>query len=356
MTELERWSHHFQLALDELPPDSECVPARVISQHRGAYGLITEAGEATGVAPGRMFFRATGLRAMPAVGDWVRVRPSSDGPAVIEEILPRRTEFVRRRAGTESGEQVVATNIDVAFVVSSLNQELSPRRLERYLVATRESGAEPVVVLSKADLVDDPGPALDVVRQVAGDAPVVTFSSFSEGGLEGLEPWLRPGRTVVLLGSSGVGKSTLVNRLSGRELPTQDIRAADDAGRHTTTHREIFLLPTGALMLDTPGMRELGLVEADDGLQESFDDIEALLSGCRFRDCKHEAEPGCAVIAARDSGELPAERWASYLKLQKEVHFQKRRTDPVAERAEQARWKAIHKEFRKALKKGDERR
>ena len=329
------------------------APARVIAQHRGEYRLMAPWGEATGVAPGRMLYRASGQRELPAVGDWVLIEPSADGPATIVEILPRRTQFVRRRAGKEGGEQVIAANVDVACIVSSLNQDLSPRRIERYLVAARDSGATPVVVLTKSDLCADTEAVVDPVRDVASGAPIEVVSSVSGYGLDGFRKWLQPRQTVVLIGSSGVGKSTLINALAGEELlATQDIREDDDKGRHTTTHREIFRLPDGVLLLDTPGMRELGLVEADEGLDETFDDVAELSARCRFRDCQHASEPGCAVRAAIDAGTLLAERWASYEKLQKEAAYEVRRRDVSAELAERRRWKQIHKDMRKTPKKG----
>ncbi len=328
------------------------APARVIAQHRGEYRIMTPFGDATGVAPGRMLYRATGERELPAVGDWVLIEPSRDGPATVVEILPRRSQFVRRRAGTEGREQVIAANVDLAFIMSSLNQDLNPRRVERYLVAAWDSGAMPVVVLTKSDLFDDIETAVDSIRDVAAGAPIEVISSLSGDGLDALRKWLEPRRTVVLLGSSGVGKSTLVNALAGSDLlVTQEVRTDDDKGRHTTRHREIFRLPDGVLLLDTPGMREIGLVEAEEGLEETFDDVEELAAGCRFRDCKHGSEPGCAVREALEAGTLPAARWTSYEKLQKEAAFEVRRTDSGAARAERAKWKQIHKEYRKRRKK-----
>ncbi len=334
------------------PGGGDRAPARVIAQHRGEYRLMTRWGEATGVAPGRMRYRASGRRELPAVGDWVLIEPSVDGPATIVEILPRRTQFVRRRAGVEAGEQVIAANVDVACIVSSLNQELNPRRIERYLVAAWDSGAMPLVVLTKSDLCADIPAAVESVRDVASGAPVEVVSSVTGDGLDELRKWLAPGKTVVLMGSSGVGKSTLVNTLAGNDLlDTQEIREADDKGRHTTTHREIFRLPDGSLLLDTPGMRELGLIEAEEGLGETFDDVAELASRCRFRDCRHDAEPGCAVRAAIEDGSLRPERWMSYEKLQKEAAFEVRRRDSSADLAEKRRWKQIHKDMRKAPKK-----
>lgn len=356
MSELEPWGwdEYFEAALGEVDLADDEIPARVISEHRGGVRLITEMGEAYGMTPGRMRHRAKGRRDLPAVGDWVIVRAEPTGPAAIRAILPRKTQFVRRLAGTEDREQVVAANIDLVFVMSSLNQELNPRRLERYLVAAWDSGAVPVVLLSKVDLVGDPTPAVAAVRELAAGAEVIAFSAVDGEGLDEIRGLLRPAETVALLGSSGVGKSTLVNRLAGEDLlATREIRGKDDRGRHTTTQRRIFRLPDGALLLDTPGMREVGLIDSEIGLDEAFDDVDELAVGCRFRDCMHETEPGCAVLAAVESGQLPEERLEAYRKLQRDGSYEQRRTDPAAARAEKARWKRIHKAMRKMPPKGD---
>lgn len=334
-------------------PEVARAPARVIAQHRGEYRLMTPWGEAVGVAPGRMEYRASGRRELPAVGDWVIIEPSAGGPAAIAQILPRTTQFVRRKVGPDSGEQVIAANVDFAFIVSSLNRDLRARRIERYLVATRESGALPVVVLTKSDLCDDPEALAAPIRGVAAGAPVQVVSAVTGDGIGALREWLQPRRTVVLIGSSGVGKSTLINTLAGSDLlATQEVREIDAKGRHTTTHREIFRLPDGVLLLDTPGMREFGLVEAAEGLDETFDDVAGLAESCRFRDCRHGNEPGCAVRAAIEAGTISAERWASYEKLQKEAAFETRRRDVGAALAEKRRWKQVHKDLRKMPKKG----
>jgi len=333
--------------------DEARVPARVIAQHRGEYRLMGPWGEVTGVVPGRMLHRASGARQLPAVGDWVLIEPAVDGPATVLEILPRRTQFVRRKAGTESAEQVIAANVDTVFIVSSLNQELNARRIERYLVATWDSGATPVVVLTKSDACNNIEAGAGPIRDAAAGAPVEVVSSVTPGGLDSLRKWLHPKRTVALIGSSGVGKSTLVNTLAGKELlTTQEIRDGDDKGRHTTTHREIFRLPDGVLLLDTPGMREFGLVEAEGGLEETFDDVAELARGCKFRDCHHVAEPGCAVRVAIEDGSLSPKRWESYERLQREAAYEERRADVGLEIAERKKWKQIHKDMRKMPKKG----
>lgn len=326
------------------------APARVIVQQRGRYRLATEAGEIEGRISGRFAYDAAD-GGYPVTGDWLAIELKG-GTAVIAQVLPRATAFTRLAAGTANARQVVAANVDVALLTASLNADLNPRRLERYLASTYESGAAPVIVLTKADLCG--GEAEDLVagvEAIAFGAPVLAVSAATGQGLDALAARLAPGKTAVLLGSSGVGKSTLVNALAGAELmATQAIRDDDAHGRHTTTHRELIRLPSGALILDTPGMRELGLWEADAGVAAVFGDVtaevERLALGCRFRDCAHQREPGCAVRAALEDGALDAERWRSFQKLQRELAYAVRKEDPDAAAAERKRWIAIHKASR----------
>jgi ribosome biogenesis GTPase len=310
------------------------VPARVIVQQRGLYVLGTPHGEANAQLSGR-FAHGAAAGDYPVAGDWVAVAPRpAEGSATIHHLLPRRTVFARKAVGRGGG-QVVAANVDVAFLVASLNQDLNARRIERYLAMVWESGASPAVVLSKADLCADRAAPVAEIAAVALDVPVLVVSALTGEGLDGLRALLAPGQTAALLGSSGVGKSSLVNALAGRTvMTTQAIREQDARGRHTTTHRELILLPSGRLVLDTPGMRELGLWEADAGLGATFADIEALTAVCRFRDCAHATEPGCAVQAALASGRLDAGRWRNWAKLQRELAHAERKDDPRA-RAEQ---------------------
>lgn len=317
-------------------------PARVIAHHRDLWRLVTRQGETAGRLSGRFALDAV-PGDYPVVGDWLAIGgvPNS-ADAIIHALLPRRTVFSRQAAGGV-GVQIVAANVDVALLVAALNGNLNLRRLERYIVAARESGATPVIVLTKVDLSENPEEDTRRVAEVCGGAPVVTLSALTGQGVRGLEPWLTPGRTAALLGSSGAGKSTLLNALAGRVLmDTGTIRESDDHGRHTTTHRELFRLPGGALLVDTPGMREFGLL-ADATLDESFADVAALVPNCRFGNCTHESEPGCAVQDALRSGVLSAERWLAYLKLQREIAFVVRKDDPAAEAANRTRGKQIHK-------------
>ena len=318
------------------------VPGRVAVQHRGAYDVLTEDGELRCDVPGRLYEEASSSADLPAVGDWVAVAARPDERAgTVQAVLPRRTKFSRKTAWQASEEQVLAANVDVVFIVSSLNEDLNLRRLERYLTLAWESGARPVVVLTKADLADDVQGALAAVESVAFGAPAHAISSVTGEGLDALREYLAPGVTVALLGSSGVGKSTLVNTLAGEELlETREIRD-DGKGRHTTTRRELVQLPGGALVIDTPGMREIQLWVAEEGLDEAFSDVTELFERCRFSDCGHESEPGCAVKEALADGTLSPERWESYLKLQRELAHLERRLDKRAQAEQRKRWKAL---------------
>lgn len=325
------------------------LPARVVGEDRGRYSISSNAGEVPAVVSGRFRFEANGREAaFPAVGDWVAVNVLDD-TAIVHAVLPRRTAVVRHVAGERSQGQVVAANVDVVLVVMSLNRDFNLRRLERYLSVAWESGAQPVVLLSKVDLAGDvDGPRAEAEAAAPG-VPVIPISAVSGRGVEDLEAWLAPGRTVAAIGSSGVGKSTLVNALAGETLQaTSEVREDDDRGRHTTRRRQLLRLPGGALFLDTPGMRELALMDGD-GLAASFADVEALADRCRFRDCAHDAEPGCAVRAAIAEGTLAADRFAAFLKLWREAAHAERRTSVLARAEERKRWKTVSKSVGKHM-------
>jgi ribosome biogenesis GTPase len=314
------------------------APARVAVEHRSEYVVYTEHGELRSELTGRLRHDEE----HPAVGDWVAVAArAGEGRATIHAVLPRRSAFVRKVAWAETKPQVVAANVDVAFVVCGLDANYNVRRIERYLTLAWESGAQPVVLLTKADLSDDVESHVYGVESVALGVPVHAVSAPTGDGVETVRTYVPQGRTAALLGSSGVGKSTLVNALVGEELlATRDVRE-DGRGRHTTTHRQLVLLPAGGLVLDTPGMRELQLWDADSGLETAFQDVEELAGHCRFADCAHRREPGCAVRAALADGTLDLERFQSWRKLQRELERLARKQDARARsdmRKERARF------------------
>jgi ribosome biogenesis GTPase len=319
-------------------------PARVVAEDRGSYVVQTGSGERRASVTGRYRFEAgNDPAAYPAVGDWVAVEARADGVSV-HAVLPRRTSVVRHAAGLRSVAQVVAANVDVVFVVASLNHDLNVRRLERYIAFAWESGAAPVVILSKADLADDLETTLAEVESVAVGIPVITVSAIDGRGIDELRSHIPAGSTVAFVGSSGVGKSTLVNTLAGDELAeVREIREDDGRGRHTTTRRQLHRMPDGGLILDTPGMRELSLWDADAGIERSFADIDALASTCHFSDCAHAGEPGCAVISAIADGDLDASRFDGWKKLEREARHLERRVDALARSEERRRWKTISK-------------
>lgn len=328
------WDAAWASELEQLEQDNP-IPARVAAQHRGSYVVWSAEGELRARAAGRLFYEHEVGGVVPAVGDWVVVAQ----PASITSVLPRRSAFIRKQAGDGSTEQVLAANVDVAFLLAGLDDDFSLRRLERYIATAWESGAEPIVVLTKTDLCPDMPAALLEAESVAIGVSVYPVSNVTGEGVEALDVHLRPGRTVVLLGSSGVGKSTLLNRLAGADLMRTADVAADGTGRHTTTHRELVRLPSGALAIDTPGLRELQFWEGD--ISAAFEDIEAFGLECRFRDCAHMSEPDCAVLGAVDDGRLELDRLRSWRKLQRELESIAARTDARLRIARKRRWKQI---------------
>jgi len=298
----------------------DLVPGRVSLEHNHVYRVMTEAGEVLAEAAGRIKHLASGRRELPTVGDWVALSQGNDGQrSTIRSILKRETWFSRKAAGRSTEEQVIAANVDVVFLVFALDKPVNARAIERYLAVASRSGARSVVVLNKCELVDDAGAAVAEAATVAGAAPVHAVSTRSEPGVGALEAYLMTGRTVALLGPSGVGKSSIVNRFLGADvLDTGEVREWDQRGRHTSVHRQLVVRAAGGLIVDTPGMRELQMWDTDEGMGDAFSDIDDLGAGCKFRDCDHNREPGCAVKAAVASGALAADRYDSYLKLRHE--------------------------------------
>jgi ribosome biogenesis GTPase len=327
--------------------DSGLELGRVTAEHRGALVLRSEHEEIWADVPGRLRHRAASGADLPAVGDWVAFgRHPQAERATVESVLPRRTAFVRKAAGFESVEQVVAANVDIVFVVTSLVDDLNPRRLERYLALAWESGAEPVVVLTKSDLCGNVEAAVAQLGGVTFGVPAHVVSAVTGDGMDELTVHIAGGRTATLVGSSGVGKSTLVNRLCGSERLATGALRSDGRGRHTTTHRELVVLDAGGCLIDTPGMRELTLWDAEEGLEQAFEDVEELAGGCRFTDCAHRTEPGCAVQAAIAAGTLDAGRLESFRHLQRELRYLEIRHDARARSDARKRWRALSKEQR----------
>ena len=316
---------------------------RVALEHKNFFRVYTQHGEVLAEISGKLRHEAVNRRDLPAVGDWVVIRSQpEDGRAMIHAVLPRRTSFVRKTAGSRTEEQIVGANIDTVFLLTSLNQDFSMRRIERYLLVAWESGASPVIILSKSDLCDRLAEQIIEVQAVARGVPVHAVSVVTGAGLDDIAQYFKRGQTVALLGSSGVGKSTLINHLAGDDhLKVQTVREHDDRGRHTTTHRELILLPGGGLVLDTPGMRELQLWDGDESLHLVFDDIEALAEKCYFGDCRHQDEPRCAVREALEAGTIDTGRYESYEKLQKELNYLARKRDKLSEIVEKKKWKKL---------------
>lgn len=315
------WNGEFAAAYEPWRSKADVHPGRVAIEFNQIFRIYVEDGELDAITAGRLKHRARGRAELPAVGDWVAVRkrPEEDR-GVIMAVLPRRSAFTRRAAGDVTGEQVVAANVDVVFVVMGLDRDYNVRRLERYLVMARESGASPVILLTKPDLCPDVSEHVREVTSLAGDIAVHVVNPKAGEGLEQLQGDLGAGTTAALLGSSGVGKSTIINRLVGADTQrTREVRPSDSRGRHTTTHRELVVLPDGGMIIDTPGMRELQLWDAGASVRETFDEIEALAPQCHFADCRHRDEPRCAVKAAVAAGTVAADRLDSYIKVQEEL-------------------------------------
>jgi ribosome biogenesis GTPase len=324
------------------------IPARVVAEHRGGYYVRSELGDRLAQARGRL--RDDELwGGMPAVGDWVVVCDAPGDGFAIEALLPRRTKVSRKTPWLKAEEHILVANVDTVVLVTGLDQDFNPRRLERYLTAAWDSGADPVIVLTKLDVCDDPGKVAEA-ESVAVGVPVHPVSNVTGEGIDAVRQLLEPAKTFVLLGSSGTGKSTLANRLAGRTvMETGDLRN-DGRGRHTTRHRQLLVMPGGAILIDTPGLRELQIWEGD--IDSAFADIAELASQCRFNDCAHSTEPDCAVREALETGELDEGRWANYVKLQRELRSIEARSSRRLQRELKSRWRARARATRRARRYG----
>ena len=348
----------YTAALELMQKSTLLIPGRVIEQRRNVYGIVCEHGVIGAEIKGSFYHKLNASGDLPAVGDFVLVQYNEIGNSLITQVLPRRSKFSRtdflghgEAYAKFIKEQVVAVNFDYVFIVTSLNQDFNSARLSRYLSASLESGGFPVIVLTKTDLCQNPEVYIGEAQKLAHELPVVHVSNKTGAGIENLLPFLQPGKTIVFLGSSGVGKSSLLNRLAGEQLmDVYNIREDDDKGRHTTSHRQLFRLPGGALVIDTPGMRELGLWASSDVVHNAFPEIEVLISQCRFSDCAHQSEPGCAVTIALDNGSLPHSQWKKYQSLRKETDFVENHSDYLRQKRE------IHKSIARINRENHKRK
>ncbi len=359
------WDDYFARYFESYGTD-DLVPARVAQEHKGMYTIWAACGERRARVSGRFLHQATTRAEYPSVGDWVVIgNDGGDGEAVIHALLPRRSCFSRKAVlagGPTHGEgrteeQVIASNIDFAFLVSGLDNDWNPRRIERFLSTTYDSGASPIIVLNKSDVCSDLAGRISEVSRTAPGVPVHAMSAVGRTGLEAIRDYLAPGRTGVFLGSSGVGKSTIINGLLGEDrLETGGVSLHESRGRHTTTRRELIVLPDGGLVIDTPGLRRIQLWGDETGIERTYADVEQLIAGCRFSDCRHESEPGCAVKEAIEAGKLDSARFAAYLRLQKELRNlvlrQDARNQKLVDRAFGKKINRILKERELLRKKG----
>jgi len=342
------WNSYFEAIWNDAKP-ANVVPARIVGASRGLWRVAGNFGECLAGAAGKLRLASEEGAEWPAVGDWVAIElRDKGGAALILEVLPRRSQFVRKTAGKRIAEQVIAANVDTALLVSALDGDFNPRRVERYLAQCWDSGAMSVLVLNKADACENCEELTQKMESVAMGAPVIVISAKTGQGFEELGKYLVRGTTLVLLGSSGAGKSTIVNRLMGRSVQdVQPVRESDSRGRHTTTARELFPLPGGALLIDTPGLRELQLWDAEEGISQVFSDIESLSAQCRFGNCRHEGEPGCAVQKAIEDRALDLPRLENWRKVLREQSFLRRKVDLEARQSEKQRIKQIMRGVRR---------
>ena len=342
----------FSIAMDLQKEKNDLVVGRVIEHRRNLYKVVCEYGEKNAELKGSFFHNLTNSNEFPAVGDFVVIQHNNQGNSLITAVLPRRSIFSRSDF-TRHNEEVVASNFDYVFIISSLNRDFNIARLARYLTASWQSGGFPIIVLTKSDICNDPGIHVAEAQKLAREAPVIPVSSKTGNGIENLQPFLESGKTVVFLGSSGVGKSSLLNCLAGEELmEAKSIRENDDRGRHTTSHRQLFRLHSGALIIDTPGLRELGLWDSNEGMSITFAEVEEFFSYCQFSNCTHQSEPGCAVQAALKDGKITQKQWTQYQKQQRETAFIENNSEYNKEKNKLNKSIAL---FSKDLKKGNKK-